>query len=96
MTPAGRILVVDDERSMREFLEIFLRSEGYDVAAAGDVARAAGPLEADDFDVVITDVQMPGGVGPRPAARGAGGRAATTVVVVMTAFATHRDARSRR
>ena len=41
MTPSARVLVVDDERSMQEFLEIFLRSEGYEVATAGDMARRA-------------------------------------------------------
>ena len=63
MTTRGRILVVDDERSMQEFLEIFLRGEGYAVATAGDVASARAMLENDDFDVVISDIQMPGGSG---------------------------------
>ncbi len=63
MTPRGRILVVDDERSMQEFLEIFLRGEGYEVTTAGDVASARARLESDEFDVVITDIQMPGGSG---------------------------------
>jgi two-component system response regulator PilR (NtrC family) len=63
MNPRARILVVDDERSMQEFLEIFLRGEGYEVATAGDVAAARRLLESDEFDVVITDIQMPGGSG---------------------------------
>jgi two-component system response regulator PilR (NtrC family) len=45
---------------MQEFLEIFFRSEGYDVVTAGDVDTALLHLESDDFDVVITDIQMPG------------------------------------
>ena len=40
MSAKARILVVDDERSMQEFLEIFFRSEGYEVATAGDVDTA--------------------------------------------------------
>jgi two-component system response regulator PilR (NtrC family) len=55
----ARILVVDDERSMQEFLEIFLRREGYDVVTAGDVDTAVAHLEADEIDLVITDMQMP-------------------------------------
>ena len=55
----ARILVVDDERSMQEFLEIFLRREGYDVVTAGDVDTAIVHLEADEIDLVITDMQMP-------------------------------------
>jgi two-component system response regulator PilR (NtrC family) len=63
MTTTTRVLVVDDERSMQEFLEIFLRSEGYEVATASDVDSAQIHLENDDFDVVITDIKMPGGSG---------------------------------
>jgi len=59
----ARILVVDDERSMQEFLEILLRREGYDVSCAGDVESALLALESDDFDVVISDLQMPGKTG---------------------------------
>jgi two-component system response regulator PilR (NtrC family) len=55
----ARILVVDDEQSMQEFLEIFLRREGYDVVTAGDVDTAVAHLEADEIDLVITDMQMP-------------------------------------
>ncbi len=63
MNTKARILVVDDERSMQEFLEIFFRSEGYEVVTAGSVETARIQLESDDFDVVITDIQMPGGSG---------------------------------
>ena len=63
MSAKARILVVDDERSMQEFLDIFLRSEQYDVVTAGDVATGRMHLENDEFDVVITDIQMPDGSG---------------------------------
>ncbi|MEM9175733.1 MAG: sigma-54 dependent transcriptional regulator [Myxococcota bacterium] len=53
------ILVVDDEQSMREFLEIFLRREGYAVSTASDVDTAIAHLETEDIDLVITDMQMP-------------------------------------
>ena len=60
MSTRARILVVDDERSMQEFLEIFLRRQGYDVVTAGDVETALLAFENDDFDLVISDIQMPG------------------------------------
>ncbi len=63
MTGGARILVVDDERSMQEFLEIFFRSEGFQVVTAGDLESAKMHLEGDEFDVLITDIQMPGGSG---------------------------------
>jgi two-component system response regulator PilR (NtrC family) len=82
----ARILVVDDERSMQEFLEIFLRREGFDVATAGDVDAALVAVEADDFDLVITDIQMPGRSG-LDLLRELRERAPETVVIVITAFA---------
>ena len=57
--PKARLLVVDDEQSMREFLESFLRREGYDVSTAADVDTALAYLESDEIDLVITDMQMP-------------------------------------
>ena len=41
MSEEARILVVDDEQSMREFLEIFFRREGFDVVTTGDVDSAS-------------------------------------------------------
>ena len=59
----ARILVVDDEKSMQEFLEILLRREGYDVAVCGSANEAILALESDDFDLVLSDIQMPGMTG---------------------------------
>jgi len=88
---SARVLVVDDERSMREFLEIFLRSEGHSVRTADGVGAARAELSADDFDVVITDVQMPGGTGLE-LLRVVQGESPETVVIVMTAFASTETA----
>lgn len=55
----ARILVVDDEESIREFLEIMLKKEGYDVTLAEDGARAQDLLQKKSFDMVISDLQMP-------------------------------------
>ena len=57
----GRILVVDDERSMREMLEIFLGREGYEVVGHSAASDALLVLEEDKgFDLIITDINMPG------------------------------------
>jgi two-component system response regulator PilR (NtrC family) len=87
----ARILVVDDERSMQEFLEIFFRREGFDVLTAGDVDSALLAIESDDFDVVIADVQMPQRNG-LDLLRGAKEIAPETVVIMITAFATTETA----
>ena len=91
MNAKARILVVDDERSMQEFLEIFFRSEGYDVVAAGSVEEATIHLENDDFDVVITDIQMPVGSGLDLLHR-CYDFAPEAVVIMITAFASTETA----
>jgi len=55
----ARILVVDDEESIREFLEIMLKKEGYEITLAEDGARAKELLAKKSFDLVISDLQMP-------------------------------------
>jgi two-component system, NtrC family, response regulator PilR len=62
-TRTGDILIVDDERSMREFLGIYLRHEGYRIEAAQGASEALATLKARSFDVVITDLRMPDGNG---------------------------------
>jgi len=57
--PAARILIVDDERSMREMLAILLRREGHDVAIAENGRRALEFLNQRPFDLVVSDARMP-------------------------------------
>ncbi|MCE3009636.1 MAG: sigma-54 dependent transcriptional regulator [Proteobacteria bacterium] len=54
-----RILVVDDEESIREFLEIMLKKEGYEVTCAEDGAKAKDLLIKKNFNMIISDLQMP-------------------------------------
>jgi two-component system response regulator PilR (NtrC family) len=54
-----RILVVDDEESIREFLEIMLKKEGYQVTCVEDGQKAIDILQKKSFDLVISDLQMP-------------------------------------
>ena len=91
MSSTARILVVDDERSMQEFLEIFFRSEGYEVVTAGDVQSALLHLEGNDFDVMISDIQMPDGTGIDLLEAVREG-SPETVVVMITAFASTETA----
>jgi len=55
-----RILIVDDDASLREFLEIFLASEGYKVASCADASSALKALEEGGVDCVLSDIKMPG------------------------------------
>lgn len=54
-----RILVVDDEESIREFLNIMLKKEGYEVTCVEDGQKADEILKKKSFELVISDLQMP-------------------------------------
>lgn len=56
---SGKILVVDDEQSMCDFMEILLTKEGYSVETAGSGAEAVKMTQAGNFDLVIADMMMP-------------------------------------
>jgi two-component system response regulator PilR (NtrC family) len=57
--PTARILVVDDERSMRELLAIVLKREGHQVLLAENGKRAIELLEKESVELLISDVKMP-------------------------------------
>jgi two-component system response regulator PilR (NtrC family) len=82
-----KILVVDDEPSLREVLSIMLKRGGYAVTSASDGEEALEHLQKDIFDLVITDLRMPkmSGMEVLKAVKSA---APETVVLVITAFAT--------
>jgi len=56
---APRILVVDDEPSMRQMLAIVLKREGYEVMLAENGRMAVAALERGPFDLLISDIKMP-------------------------------------
>jgi two-component system response regulator PilR (NtrC family) len=86
-----RVLVVDDEQSMRELLGIMLRQVGYDVTLADGGEAAVQALRTDAFDLVITDLRMRkiDGIAVLRAAKEHSPR---TVVLVVTAFASTETA----
>jgi two-component system response regulator PilR (NtrC family) len=59
--PTGtvRILIVDDEPSMREMLRIVLRREGYDVVVAVNGREAIERLQNESIDLLLSDIRMP-------------------------------------
>jgi len=56
----SHILVVDDEQSMRDFLKILLQKEGYQVDTAKNGDSALKILESSTYDLIISDIRMPG------------------------------------
>ena len=89
--PDVRVLVVDDEQSMRELLAIMLRQMGYDVTAADGGEAAIAKLASEPFDLVITDLRMRK-VDGLAVLRAAKEHAPRTVVLVVTAFASTETA----
>ena len=54
-----RILLAEDDTSMREYLARALQRVGYEVVAVGCVTEAMPLLESDRFDLLLTDIVMP-------------------------------------
>lgn len=86
-----KLLVVDDELSMREFLAILFEREGYDVSVAGSAEDALRIMDASLFDLVLSDVSMPGLSGIDLLAR-IKDKSPDTAVIVLTAFSTSEQA----
>jgi response regulator RpfG family c-di-GMP phosphodiesterase len=82
-----RVLVVDDEKAIREMLAEFLGMEGYAVRTAEDGLAAVNQLQKEEFDLVISDLKMPrmGGIA---LLEEIGKAAPSTVTVIMTGFGT--------
>ena len=59
MTPAARVLVIDDEPQIRKFLDISLRAQGYQVSLAADGREGLARLAAQGADLVILDLGLP-------------------------------------
>ncbi|KKM86328.1 hypothetical protein LCGC14_1280080 [marine sediment metagenome] len=88
MSPeTANILVVEDEGSMREVLTMLLEGEGYDVTAASDGTEGMDFIEKDIFDLIITDIKMPGATGFEILKKSKD-TSPETIVIMITAFGT--------
>lgn len=87
----ARILLIDDDASLREVLSFALREMGHEVSAHGDGAHALATLREGTSELVVTDLKMPGMDGMEVLRRV---RAfdSTIPVVILTAFGTIGDA----
>ncbi|GAB6061943.1 sigma-54-dependent transcriptional regulator [Deferrisoma palaeochoriense] len=83
----ARVLVVDDDESLRRILEYNLAEEGYAVATAASGEEALEKLDRASFDLVVTDIKMPGMDG-MDLLRRIKAEAPETQVIVITAFGT--------
>lgn len=85
--PAPSILVVDDELSMREFLELLLVQEEYEVSLASSGRQAVGLIEKHSFDIVLSDIRL-GDLTGLDVLRAARKKDSETVVVLISAYST--------
>jgi two-component system response regulator AtoC len=85
--PAGRILVVDDEASLRDVLGKILSAEGYEVRNAGNGSEALAILAAERFDFLLCDLRMPV-MGGLELMREITARGIPGTVIMMSAFGT--------
>ena len=84
--PRTRILIVDDEFSVRDSLDHWFRKEGYEVQSAADAAEAMTAMQTSDFDVVLLDVRLPGMDGMRLLEE-IRRTAPRTIAIMITAYA---------
>src|SRR3989449_8366615 len=85
VTVPARILVVDDERGMREVLSTILGRAGHSVATAADSQEALQCIGSGIFDFVITDLKIPGRLGGMEVLRAVQDIAPDTVGPPLTA-----------
>ena len=87
-----KILIVDDEESMVQFLSILLSKEGYEVHVARSGKDALNKADEENYDVVVTDIKMPGEIDGLGVLSGIKRIDATIPVVIRTAFASQKSA----
>jgi two-component system response regulator PilR (NtrC family) len=87
----ANILVLDDDKGMREFLEIMLSREGYTVSCAADAEKALNLCKKMKFDLILTDLKMPKVDGIEFLQRSRD-ICPETLVILMTAYASGETA----
>ncbi len=87
----SRILIVDDERSMVDFIRIMLKKVGHDVGGATTTTEALAALQLGDFDLVVSDLRIKQDSGI-DLLRRVKEQSPTTEFIMMTAYATTENA----
>ena len=87
----GKVLIVDDEESLLEFLGLFFEGEGYGVEAVASMAEARERLAESEYDLVLCDILMPDGNGI-DLLREIKQRDPHAAVIMMTAYSSAKSA----
>src|SRR5258705_12868881 len=83
-----RVLIADDEESIRHVLSEMLNERGYEVRAVADGEEAMRELSSRDYDALVTDVRMPRMNG-LDLVRAAQAASPETTIIVMSAYGSH-------
>jgi two-component system response regulator PilR (NtrC family) len=87
------VLVVDDEKSLRQVLGLFFRKEGFEVDTASSLAEAEEAIDANAYDLVLTDLRMGQSDDGLKVLRAAVQKNPWTQVIVLTAYGTVETAK---
>src|SRR2546430_12583094 len=83
-----RVLIADDEESIRHVLTVLLTERGYEVREVADGEEALRELTARDYDALVTDVRMPR-LGGLELVRAAQAQNPEMTIIVMSAYGSH-------
>ena len=87
----SRVLLVEDEKNQRLLLEQELTEDGHEVTMAADGREALEKLDGDRPDIVVLDINMPGGMDGIEALGKILARDNTLPVILHTAYANYKD-----
>ncbi len=87
MNDRHKILVVDDEASMREFLEVLLSKEGYQVSDAKNGKQAVKMIQKNDYDLILSDIRL-GDITGLEVLREAKRKNSNSVIIMISAYST--------
>jgi two-component system, NtrC family, response regulator PilR len=87
----AHLLIVDDERSMRELLQYLLAKEGYQISLAENGRKALSMIQTADYDLILTDIRL-GDLTGLDVLRAAKQKNPGIIVIMISAFATTETA----
>ena len=80
-----KILIVEDDSAFRQMLSRFLTKNGFEVSQANDIREAHDQIDKQPFEIVLSDVRLPGGSG-QDLLKTTSSDLAATKIILMTGY----------